>query len=562
MVRRFGVPWSALAIACAAIAFAGSPAGAQLTGPAIGQLPDPLTRSPRLVGIGRLELVIPDRHNRINLWDFAGNPAGLAMDDSASVLYLRPTTTAASSVQDISDLIGTGERQSFAGRGVRLGYEAWRRIPGLSVFGAIGDVDQTRVDQPYSRGIEQRSLSARPSIMALVGGRVPYFWSPRFHYALRVVSGLTTTNQEYRVITQNAAGEYIDRDGVLGSPPDLFTPDEIDVDTFGGGISTAYSFGPALTAALSFDGVRNKFHGKNEGDRYISEREETRPAGISQASLVGHLGKHLEYGADGRRWQSNSTETWVFSISTNTGGAGAAPFAGRGDYLKREEEGSTLRTRARWVSGPLELGGSFATSYRKVTLTPPAINDLNSFNHFLNTIFFRDRADSTVYPDSVVFDESEDRAWTAGGGASWRLTKRGAIVGVEYHKFEIEREQTLTGFKPRTMGTDPEPGTWTYSETGPRHTGWNVRAGIEYPLHPLLMGRAGYIHRSDDIDDVTAHNEQLANTMTLGLGLTPDGTRWRLDTSFAIDWWQADYGTPTKPRGTRQIVTAEIGWQF
>jgi opacity protein-like surface antigen len=562
MVRRFGVPWSALAIACVAVVIAGSPARAQLTGPTIGQLPDPLTRSPRLVGIGRLELVIPDRHNRINLWDFAGNPAGLALDDSASVLYLRPSTASASSVQDFSDLIGAGERQSFAGRGVRLGYEAWRRIPGLSVFGAIGDVDQTRVDQPYSRDFEQRSFSARPSIMALVGGRVPYFWSPRFHYALRLVSGLTTTNQEYRTITRNAAGEYIDRDGVLGSPPDLFTPDEIDVDTFGGGIAAAYSIGPALTAAVSVDGVRNKFHGKNDGDRYVSEREETRPSGIGQASAVGRIGKHFEYGADARGWNSSSTQTWVFSISTNTGGAGAPPFAGRGDYLSREEKGSTLRTRARWVQGRLELGGSFATSYRKVTLTPPPIGDLHSFNAFLNSIFYRDRADSTAFPDSVVFDESEDRAWTAGGGASWRLTKRGAIVGVEYHKFEIDREQTLTGFKPGTPSTAPEPASWVYSETGPRHTGWNLRAGLEYPLHPVLMGRAGYIYRSDDFDDLTAQNEQLANTMTLGLGLAPEGTHWRLDTSYAIDWWQADYGTPTRPRGTRQLVTAEIGWVF
>jgi opacity protein-like surface antigen len=562
MSPRFGVPWSAFAIACAVIAIAGVPAGAQLSTPALGTLPDPLTRSPRLVGIGRLELVIPDPHNRINLWDYAGNPAGLSLDDSASVLYLRPTTASASSVQDFNDLLGAGERQDFAGRGVRLGYEAWRRIPGLSVFGAIGDVDQRRIDQSYTREVELRSNSARPSIMALVGGRIPYFWSPRLHYALRVISGVGSLNDEYRLITRNAAGEYIDRDGVLGSPPNLFTPDETDVETFGGGAAVSYSFGSALTAAAAVDGLRHKFHGVNEADRYVSEREESRPLGIGQGSLVGRIGKSFEWGADARGWKSSSTETWVFSASTNTGGAGAPPFAGRGDYQRREEEGSTLRTRARWVTGPLELGASLSTSYRKVTLTPPAITDLNSFNHFLNTIFYRDRADTTVYPDSVVFNETQDRAWTAGGGASWRFAKRRGIVGVEYHKFEIQHDQTITGFKPKVAATDPDPASWTYSQDAPRHTGWNVRTGVEYPLVPVLTGRAGYIYRSDDFDELTAQNEQVASTATLGLGLTPEGARWRIDASYALDWWQADYGSPARPRGSRQVITAEIGWVF
>jgi hypothetical protein len=112
---------------------------------------------------------------------------------------------------------------------VRLGYEAWRRIPGLSVFGAIGDVGpDAQSTRPYSRDFEQRSISARPDIMALVGGPRALLLSPAFPLSrLRIVSGLETANQEYRTITPQPAGEYIDRDGVLGSPPDLFNPDEL-----------------------------------------------------------------------------------------------------------------------------------------------------------------------------------------------------------------------------------------------------------------------------------------------------------------------------------------------
>ena len=562
MIPRFRAARSALAIAVAAIALGGAPARAQLYLPALGQLPDAIARSPRLVGIGRLELVIPDRHNRINLWDYAGNPAGLALDDSASVLYLRPSTASASSVQDFNDAIGAGERQNFAGRGGRMGYEAWRRIPGLSVFGAIGDIGQQRVDQSYTRDVELRTASAHPNVMALVGGRVPYFWSPRLHYALRLVSGYQTINDEYRLITRNAAGEYIDRNGTLGSPPDLFTPDQTTVETFGGGLAAAYSFSKTLTAAVAGDAVRRKFHGTNDGDRYVSERDETRPMGVGQASLVGRVGRSFEWGADGRTWNSSSTETWVFSISTNTGGAGAPPFAGRGDYVRREEKGSTLRARARWTSGPLELGGNFGTSYQKVTLTPPVISDQNSFNSFLNTIFYRGSADTTVYPDSVVFTEREDRTWVAGAGASWRFARRGGILGVEYHKYRIKRDQTLSGFKPKAVATDPDPASWTYAEVGPQPSGWDLRVGLEYPLLPTLAGRAGYIHRSDDFNDLTAQNEQVANTATAGLGLAPEGARWRLDASYELQWWQADYGTPALPRGSRQLIVAEIGWVF
>jgi len=39
--------------------------------------PDPLARSPRLLGMGQLTLA-DDLHNRIGLWDFAGNPTGIA----------------------------------------------------------------------------------------------------------------------------------------------------------------------------------------------------------------------------------------------------------------------------------------------------------------------------------------------------------------------------------------------------------------------------------------------------------------------------------------------------
>ena len=555
MTRR--VAWCALVIGGTAIAVSGGTAGAQIypvPNQPLRRFSDPLERSPRLVGMGRLTLVIPDPHNRITLWDFAGNTAGLALDDSASALFIRPGTLAASSVHDFSDLLGAGERQDLAGRGTNLEFEAWHRNPGRSVFGAIGEVGQLRTDLPYSEEVEQRSYTSHPNVMAVLGGRMPFIWSPRLHAALRMISGFNRVVDEFRLVTHNAAGEYIDRDGTLGAPPNLFTPDEVDVETFGGGASIAYTFGPVLTASISADALRHKFSGLNDADRYVSEREETRPVSVQQATLVGRIGA-FEWGADGRTWSSNSTETWVFSVSTNSGGAGAAPFAGRGDYQSRDEEGSLARARARWTSGPLELGASFRNGDRRVTLTPPPASDANSFNTFLNQIFYRDRGDTTIYPDSVVFDERKEKLWEAGGGASWRI--RRGIIGAEYHQFEEELETTLSG---RKEGSDAVP--WTYAATGPRRAVWDVRGGLEYGLHPALLGRAGYIHRFEDVDDLTEQSEYVANTATLGLGVTPEGAHWRIEASFALEWWQADYGTPDKPRGTRHQVVAEIGWAF
>src|SRR5690349_14383070 len=69
-----------------------APAGAQINETArttVELPPDPIARSPRLLGMGMLTL-LQDRDNRIDLWNFAGNPVGLYDVDSTSVFNLRP----------------------------------------------------------------------------------------------------------------------------------------------------------------------------------------------------------------------------------------------------------------------------------------------------------------------------------------------------------------------------------------------------------------------------------------------------------------------------------------
>jgi hypothetical protein len=546
MSPRPGVLWSVLAVTLLGAAMADGLARAQSYDEArrtLGLAPDPIARSPRLLGLGRLSLVVPDPHNRITLWDFAGTPAGLLDNDSVSTLAVRPGSATASSVHDFSDMLGSGERQDLAAREARLGYETWRRSRSGSLFGVSGDVGTLRFDRPFSQDFERRSQFTEPNIMVVLGGKMPYFNSGRTHYALRILYGAEHANDEFRRIVSNAAGQYIDRTGVQGPTPDVFTPDVTDVQTQGAGVSASYRLGGWATAALGVDALRERIKSTNDRERYESERRESRPFNVGQASLVGRVGPHFEWGADGRGWMSSSTETWAFTISTNTGGAGAAPFVGRGDYQSREEEGSTLRTRARWFAGALELGASLGTAYRKVTLTPPPVTDRNSFNNFLNSVFYRTRADTTIYPDSAIFNETQDHAWDAAGGVSWRLPGRRGVIGAEYHRWRDILSQTVAG-------------------VGPRRVGWDVRGGLEMRCNAVLTGRLGYSYRRDDLDEFVRQNETVTSSATLGFGLAPEGAHWQFESGYAFDWSQADYGTPARPRGTRQQLATQVEWRF
>src|SRR5437870_3472388 len=72
---RIGALCSTLVVAVLASAI---PARAQFyedSRRALDLTPDPLERSPRLLGMGRLTVIGEDPHYALTLWDFGGNPA-------------------------------------------------------------------------------------------------------------------------------------------------------------------------------------------------------------------------------------------------------------------------------------------------------------------------------------------------------------------------------------------------------------------------------------------------------------------------------------------------------
>jgi hypothetical protein len=523
-----------------------SPASAQefaATEQALGVSPDPIARSPRLSGMGRLTLLGDDRHNRITLWEFAGNPAGISSADSTSTLELRPGTSSASDISDDVYQSGPFERQTLAGRGMRTGIEGWRRAGGVA-YGIIGDFNSVRMDEPFASGIERRTHVSDPRMMGAINGPMPYVKSGHMKYALSVFAGRERGEDQFMTYVTNGAGSYIDRDGTTLTSPDLFAPNDRRSLNVGGSATLAYSFGRWLEAAATGHLVNTELSGFNSGGRYYAETREQlrghRPYPVGQATLIAHVGKHLEWGWDGRMWDARSEQHWVFTISA---GIGQNPFSGRGTLARREERGSEMRTRLRWTLGALEVGGGLSTSYLQNVIAPPDPADPTSLNQFLYTLYRRPNADSLAIPDSVSNSRSERRAWDAAGGVALRLPGRRGLVGIEYHKTQNELVQDPGGL-------------------GPRQTSWDVRAGIEYRLVPVLMARLGYIHGSLDADELTRNNETISNTGTVGFSVQPAGAVWSFDAGYGVEWRRADYGDPAQPRGSRQQLASQLRWTF
>jgi hypothetical protein len=507
---------------------------------ALGFSLDAIERSPRLLGMGGLTFVGDDPHTAITLWDFAGSPLGILEADSSSTAEMYPATSSFSRVHNLPSGTGTLERQDRAARETRVGYEIWRRTGGSAAYGIAGDLGSLRMDQVVSETIERRSAFIQPTIMPVLTGHMPYVKSSRWLYSARLFYSGETRQDQYRNLSENSQGQYIDQTGRRVDPPEFFTPTDSRVRSLGGGLGVAYDRGRLFKAAVNMDFVQNTIRGRNESARRFAQNDEKRPYHTSQATLVGRVGRSLEWGVDGRDWRSQSEEDWFFTISA---GVGAEPLVGRGAFLSREERGQALRTRLRWTRGPFELGAGLATGYRRLTITPPDIGDLTSFNHFRNTSSYRLNADSLVFRDSVVFNQSEERTWEAGGGLAIRLPGARGSWGVEYRRLRGLAEQTLSG-------------------QGPLRKGWDLRTGFEYRCTQAMTGRVGYVHRWEDEDDYVRQNEYLSNAVTLGVGLRPAGATWTFEAGYAVEWRQADYGTSADPRSSRQQLASMVRWTF
>ncbi len=480
--------------------------GAASTSAQVDVFPDPLQRSPRLFGMGELTLAA-DVHNRITLWDFAGDPAGLMDVDSVSTVHVWPATSSQSAAHDIE---GHRERQYVAVRQVRINYEAWRRTE-TSAYGFLGDVASFRLDRPFDDDTELRSEFQEPRVVGVLNGRMPYFHSDRMRYAIHLRHVGVTQVDEYRNIYVNGAGEYLGRPGTLEPPPDPVTPDEVRTTTYGGGASLSYRFGRWLNTAAGGDIASLRIRGENTSANHFTGIGEDRPYYTGQASLVGALGS-FEYGATGHVWTSSSEVRFLFTQQLGI----AQSFTLRGKLYSRAEDGREGRIKVRWAWDVLELGASSAAWFDEVDVTP---GDPSSSNR------------------------SEERFSELALGANWRLAGRRGVIGAEFHRSRDRFEQTLSG-------------------VGPERESWDLRSGLEYVCTRVLTGRLGYIYRSDDRDETTLQNEYLSHTVTAGLGVAPQAAIWSVEAGYAIEWLQPDFVDPSVSRESRQRLALQVGWRF
>lgn len=500
--------------------------------------PNPLWRSPALIGMGRLTLA-EDRDNDLDLWDFARNPAGIYGSDTTSTIELRPgvATSYAEQVMPLGD--PNQHVQTLDARQGIMGYEAWRRTPDGNAYGFYGDMTANRYATPYDdlRGLSDHENT--PGGTLALNGKLPFLAKGHMSYALRGTYVKGKTEDVYSLLAINPTGIYLDRGGDRVAPPDQLTPVESKNTYVGLGGAVSYRFGRPLTLAIGGDYLEERMSGRNEGFRYRLETTEKRPYGLGQATALGKLGSHLEWIADGRTWQAADQNRFDYSLSA---GITNVPLEARGLRYNRFEEGSQFKGRVRWLAGALDLGGQLDTWYQRVRIGAPDPLDETSYNAFLGSIVYRTGADSLVIPDSIRTNTTDVRGYDYALGGSIR-SHRGARFGAEYHWLRSRTDQATSG-------------------PGPQLEGWDFRTGFEYPCAPLLRARGGFIYRRWDADKFTSQNEFVTRTVTTGLGVGPANLNWSVEAGYSFEWGGPDYDEPYRLRGHQQQLALQLRWSL
>jgi hypothetical protein len=76
------------------------------------------------------------------------------------------------------------------------------------------------------------------------------------------------------------------------------------------------------------------------------------------------------------------------------------------------------------------------------------------------------------------------------------------------------------------------------------------------------MGRIGYAYRWVDEDDFTALNEFKANVASVGLGFSPAGATWKLESAYRLEFRSQDFSSAADQHQSRQNAAFELNWRF
>lgn len=527
---------------CSALA-AAAPVHAQFydeTRRALELGPDPLAHSPRLVGMGGLTLALEETHSRYDVWEFSGNPAALMQSDTSSSFELYPSTTARNMLHDEPVAGSTRERQDFALREFRTGYEGWRRSTEGASFGLRGEFNRLRTDTPTATNAELRSQFSMPRTSLVLSGRMPFIIPTRLNYGLMFTHRYEARSDETHGLTSNSIGDYIDKDGVTLVPTQALDPTHYGVRSVGVRFGVLLKATPWLNVGGAYDYLGNAIEGRNDAVRNASEIRENRPYGTYSANAAGHFAG-LKFVGDASSWSTGNTDqTWVVSYSTGTG---QPPVTGRGLFQRRDESGGEVRGRVSYKVNAVTLAAGGGSFHRDITNTAPAADDYTSFNHFLNVLSARSSADSLSLPDSLLSNASKEKGTEFGFGGAIELPWRAAVLGAEYHTANSTLDQLLAGQGPQREATD-------------------IRLGLEVPMNARLQLRGGFVHRTIDNDKHLAQDEFVSNAVSSGFGYTPHGASWGFDFGYQVRWGRADFGDPTRVRTSEQTGLCRVRWVF
>jgi len=505
----------------------------------LGLGPDPTSRSPRLLGMGRLGLVVDDIHHRYDVWEYAANPAGLLGADSTSSLEFYPATANHSAVHDDGSSGTTRQVQDFALHEMRTGYEMWRRTAAGNAFGLMGEYGRLRTDSPLAPGSETRTQFSTPRTALVISGHMPLILSNKLRYGITFTHRYQTRDDEPHSIVSNAAGDWIDKDGSALTATSSFTPDHYGIRSVGARAGLMYRVA-GVDLAGGYDYVSNAIEGRNDAIRTASEVRENRPYGTWSLTAASRRGP-LSFVGDARTWRTGRTDQrWFATLSTGTG---AVPVTGRGLYQRREETGHEYSGRVGWTAGSLTLTAGGDTWRREAKTLVPPFDDRTSFNYFLDQISGRPGADTLSLPDSLRNNATTETGDEFGFGASFHLPWRAMLAGAEYHHEGGTFDQLLSG-------------------PGPERSAWDVRGGVEVPINSRLAVRGGYQYRKYDTDANTEQNEYLSQAVSAGLGYMPLRSHWGVDVGYQVRWTRADFGDPTRFRSNDQAGLARLRWVF
>jgi hypothetical protein len=466
------------------------------------------TPSFRLEGMGGLGLAVRDTYNQIDLWDFAGLPLGLATarDSTSLDIWVNGVgRTLDEQTGGVSYDVDRTHDSQYAG-------EAVARSGNLAVGADFGSFAFRR-GTPYGDDSHMTNNGSQPAFVPVATGKL----GGPIHWGLRGIVAKETFHQQLWGDQVQNGEVQLTPTGEQLAPPNLFTPADFVVPIYGLGASLGWFHSKKWEAGTYLDYRRENVSTTLETVRSVYGTTEKRDIWGYGLAAIAHPVAGTQVGLEAGRELYSSLQNYRFTLS---GGSVDNPFTGRGERLEHgvRHDYLNLRVQSDLSAAPVTIGAAYRVSYDH-----EQIHGLEGLPSDFNTFVTQEVASDTIQAAQLVESGITDtRGIEYGGGASWHFEERKGTVGAEYRHFR-----------------DNLDGTFTLS----RATGWEARAGGEYPVHKHVIARAGYIHHSEDQDTNSPRNELVADRATLGLAYV-GWKHWTAEGYGYHEWWRTDYPDP------------------